>query len=331
MIIKKNKNGTTKVVKKVEEEEEEELELQTTEDVVDEEEDSEDIESIAEEEDSDEEEETSEPEDAEEEEEEETSEPEEEEEPEEVEKPVKKAASKKPVKKAAKKEEASDDDEYELAEPEEEENEEETEEEEKKPTSPSEKKHKFEMEMIKPVKGKRMFKDSYATSKTGSTSRFNREVNLQCLVNALKKHGFESIVEEYYGNLPETKWRVLASQILDSVEEAVLDSIFNENAGFGFMNGSIQATHVKTKLYPAIKEDIKYDTLKREHHVLTLKDVEFNKRFGLLYNNEGSGSSEMSVKVEKTSKGYKAMSDALNIKKGDLLNEKGQKLVKKAK
>lgn len=327
MIIKKNKNGTVKAVKKVETEEEEE-ELQTTDVTEEEETELDDSVDITEDEDT---EDTEAGEEEEEEASESDDEEEEESEEEEEEKPVKKAAPKKPVKKAAKKEEASDDDEYELAEPEEEENEEETEEEEKKPTSPSEKKHKFEMEMIKPVKGKRMFKDSYATSKTGSTSRFNREVNLQCLVNALKKHGFENIVEEYYGNLPETKWRVLASQILDSVEEAVLDSIFNENAGFGFMNGSIQATHVKTKLYPAIKEDIKYDTLKREHHVLTLKDVEFNKRFGLLYNNEGSGSSEMSVKVQKTEKGFKAMSDALNIKKGDLLNEKGQKLVKKAK
>jgi len=322
MIIKKNKNGTVKAVKKVEETEEEEELQQTTEDVTEEEYDSEDSVDITEDETSDED-----AEDTETEEEEEASEPDdvEEEEPEEEEKPIKK-----PSKKSSKKEDSSDEDEYELAEPEEE-PEEEEEEDEKATSTPSEKKHKFEMEMIKPVKGKRMHKDSYATSKTGSTSRFNREVNLQCLVNSLKKHGFEEIIENYFGNLPETKWRVLASQILDSVEEAILDSLFNESTGFGFMNGSIQATLVKAKLYPAIKEDIKYDTLKREHHILTLKDVEFNKRFGLLYNNEGSGSSEMSVKVEKTSKGYKAMSDALNIKKGDLLNEKGQKLVKKSK
>ena len=217
----------------------------------------------------------------------------------------------KPVKKSSKKKvvepEPEDDDE------EDEEDEDEEEEDEIPPAVELLKSVKDEK--FGPERGRRLFDKKFKKSVTVETKSANRDENLNSIISKLEENGLDYIFD---GVKFITEKKKLASMILQSIEESVLDCLYNKKTSFAFLNGRIDITHMDGKFYPKFGKMMKTDVYKAPHDRISLVNCEYNRTVGAIYNVDGT--SELTVPCEGNEKSVVVSEDCLLYKKGTKLN-----------
>ena len=166
-----------------------------------------------------------------------------------------------------------------------------------------------------PERGRRLFDKKFKKSVTVETKSANRDENLNSIISKLEENGLDYIFD---GVKFITEKKKLASMILQSIEESVLDCLYNKKTSFAFLNGRIDITHIDGKFYPKFGKMMKTDVYKAPHDRISLVNCEYNRTVGAIYNVDGT--SELTVPCEGNDKAVVVSEDCLLYKKGDKLN-----------